>query len=67
MIAAKEKFVDELRKAQIRHTIVRPNGFYSDLVGIMNMARRGRVYLPGNGSCRANPIATTRNTELNTV
>jgi uncharacterized protein YbjT (DUF2867 family) len=58
MVAAKEKFVDELRKAPIRHTIARPNGFFSDLVEIMNMARRGRVYLPGNGSKRANPIST---------
>lgn len=58
IIGAKEKFVDELRKAQISHTIVRPNGFFSDLVEIMNMARRGRVYLPGDGSCRGNPIST---------
>lgn len=58
MIEAKERFVDELRNSPIGHTIVRPNGFFSDLLELLNMARNGRVYLPGNGSYKVNPIST---------
>lgn len=58
MIDAKEKFVDELKNAAIQHTIVRPNGFYSDLVEILEMAKKGRVWLPGNGQYKVNPIST---------
>lgn len=58
MIEAKEQFVDELKQAPIQHTIVRPNGFFSDLLEVLNMARNGRVYLPANGKYRVNPIST---------
>ncbi|MCC5914008.1 MAG: SDR family oxidoreductase [Balneolaceae bacterium] len=58
MIEAKERFVDELKSSPIRHTIVRPNGFFSDLLELLKMARNGRIYLPGNGSYKVNPIST---------
>ena len=56
IVKAKEKFAGELKKAGIEHIIVRPNGFFSDMSEFFNMAKRGRVYLFGNGQCRGNPI-----------
>jgi len=56
IVKAKEKFADELKAADLGHIIVRPNGFFSDMKEFFNMARRGRVYLFGNGEYRANPI-----------
>lgn len=56
IVKAKERFVEELEKADLEHTIVRPNGFFSDMREFFNMAQRGRVYLFGNGEYRANPI-----------
>jgi len=56
IVKAKEKFAQELKEADIEHVIVRPNGFFSDITEFFDMARRGRVYLFGNGEYRANPI-----------
>jgi uncharacterized protein YbjT (DUF2867 family) len=53
---AKEMFVEELKKSGIEYCIIRPNGFFSDMSGFLNMAKRGRIYLFGNGELRANPI-----------
>lgn len=53
---AKERFVDELKTSGISYAIIRPNGFFSDLSAFVEMARRGRVYVFGDGSTRANPI-----------
>jgi uncharacterized protein YbjT (DUF2867 family) len=57
IFAAKERFVDELRAANIKHTVIRPNGFFSDMKDFLEMARRGRVYLFGDGNQKLNPIA----------
>ena len=53
---AKEMFVEQLKKSGVDYCIVRPNGFFSDMSESFNMAKRGRVYLFGNGELRANPI-----------
>jgi uncharacterized protein YbjT (DUF2867 family) len=53
---AKELFVEQLKKSGIDYCIVRPNGFFSDMSEFFNMAKRGRIYLFGNGELRANPI-----------
>jgi len=53
---AKEMFVEQLKKSGMDYCIVRPNGFFSDMSEFFNMAKRGRVYLFGNGELRANPI-----------
>jgi len=53
---AKEMFVEQLKKSRVDYCIVRPNGFFSDMSEFFNMAKRGRVYLFGNGELRANPI-----------
>ena len=53
---AKEMFVEQLKKSGIDYCVVRPNGFFSDMSELFNMAKRGRIYLFGNGELRANPI-----------
>ncbi len=53
---AKEAFVDELKKSGLDYTVMRPNGFFSDMLDFLKMAKRGRVYLFGSGQYRLNPI-----------
>ncbi|PHR25107.1 MAG: NmrA family protein [Fluviicola sp.] len=53
---AKEKFVNELETSKMDHSIIRPNGFFSDMGDFLKMAKGGRVYLFGDGNFRLNPI-----------
>lgn len=53
---AKEKFVEQLNESGLNYCIIRPNGFFSDIAAIYSMAKRGRVYLFGDGGWKANPI-----------
>lgn len=53
---AKERFVDALRASGLDDGVIRPNGFFTDLTAFVDMARRGRVVLFGDGQVRANPI-----------
>ena len=53
---AKERFVDELKDSGIQYSIMRPNGFFSDLRDFLDMAKNGRIYLFGDGDYRLNPI-----------
>ena len=53
---AKEKFVDALKTSGLNYTIIRPNGFFSDMKDFLQMAKSGRVYLFGSGNQRFNPI-----------
>ena len=56
MVEAKERFADELKSSGIDHTIIRPNGFFSDMTEVLDMAKKGTVYLFGNGEYKGNPI-----------
>ncbi|WP_431134667.1 SDR family oxidoreductase [Psychroserpens mesophilus] len=53
---AKEKFVNALISSGLNYTIVRPNGFFSDMKDFLQMAKSGRVYLFGSGHQKFNPI-----------
>jgi uncharacterized protein YbjT (DUF2867 family) len=53
---AKEKFVDALKSSGLNYTIIRPNGFFSDMKDVLQMAKSGRVYLFGTGRQKFNPI-----------
>lgn len=53
---AKERFVSELKKSGVNYTIMRPNGFFSDMRDFLDMAKGGRVYLFGKGEHKLNPI-----------
>jgi uncharacterized protein YbjT (DUF2867 family) len=56
LVAAKSAFVDELQAADLPATVIAPTGYFSDMGEILAMARRGRVWLFGDGSARLNPI-----------
>ncbi|CAM3331192.1 SDR family oxidoreductase [Zobellia roscoffensis] len=56
MVEAKEAFVDELLQSGLDFTVVRPNGFFSDMKDFLDMAKKGRVYLFGSGEQKFNPI-----------
>ncbi|MCK0190644.1 SDR family oxidoreductase [Arenibacter sp. F20364] len=56
LIAAKEAFVDELKASGLEYTIIRPNGFFSDMRDFLKMAEKGKVYVFGNGKKKFNPI-----------
>jgi len=56
IIQAKEKFVDHLKTSGMDYTIIRPTGFFSDMLEFLRMAKKGRVSLFGTGEYRINPI-----------
>jgi uncharacterized protein YbjT (DUF2867 family) len=56
MCHAKELFVDQLIKSGLDYCIIRPNGFFSDMTEFFTMAKKGRVYLFGDGELKTNPI-----------
>ena len=53
---AKEKFVKELISSGLDYCIIRPNGFFSDMTEFYNMAKKGRIFLFGDGELKSNPI-----------
>jgi uncharacterized protein YbjT (DUF2867 family) len=53
---AKERFTDELKASGLNYSVIRPNGFFSDMGDFLNMAKGGRVYLFGHGNFKLNPI-----------
>lgn len=53
---AKERFVEKLEESGIDYCVIRPNGFFSDLSDFYNMAKKGKVYLFGDGEFKSNPI-----------
>lgn len=53
---AKELFVEQLKKSGLEYCIIRPNGFFSDMTEFYMMAKKGRVYLLGDGKYQTNPI-----------
>lgn len=56
MCDAKELFAEQLMKSGLEYCIVRPNGFFSDMTEFYSMAKKGRVYLFGDGKLKTNPI-----------
>jgi uncharacterized protein YbjT (DUF2867 family) len=56
IVKAHEDFVAVLKASGMEHTVVRPNGFFSDMGEYLKMAQKGRVYLIGSGDNRINPI-----------
>jgi len=56
IVRAHEDFASELLASDIEARVVRPTGYFSDMGEVLEMARRGRVYLIGRGENRVNPI-----------
>ncbi|MFG2793810.1 SDR family oxidoreductase [Streptomyces sp. NPDC048419] len=57
LVQAKRAFEKELRASGMEHTILYPNGYFSDMEDYLRMARRGRAFVFGKGGFRINPIA----------
>jgi len=55
-IQAKLKFTGALKSSGLEYAIVNPNGFYSDMLDYLNMAKQGRGFVFGTGENRMNPI-----------
>lgn len=53
---AKEKLGDYLKSSGLDYSIIRPNGFFSDMDDFLKMAKAGKVYLFGDGKLKLNPI-----------
>ncbi len=53
---AKGRFVDVLKSSNIDYTIIRPTGFFSDMTDFLNMAKKGKVYLFGDGHFKMDPV-----------
>ncbi len=56
MIQAKILFEDKLKESGLDYAIIRPTGFFSDMLEFLNMAKKGRVSLFGTGENKINPI-----------
>jgi len=56
IVDAHEAFVDALEASRIDYAVLRPTGYFSDMGEVLDMARRGRVWLIGTGENRVNPI-----------
>ncbi len=57
LAAAKEQFVDELRASPIPSTIIRPTAYFSDMEAFLDMARKGWVFVIGDGTRSMNPMS----------
>ncbi len=55
-VRAKQAFVDDLKRSAIDHLVICPTGFFSDMEEFLSMARKGHVYLFGDGTNRINPV-----------
>lgn len=53
---AHEKVFDALKSSRLQYRVVRPCGYFSDMGVLYDMARKGRVYLVGEGTNRMSPI-----------
>jgi uncharacterized protein YbjT (DUF2867 family) len=55
-IQAKVKFEEKLKKSGLNYSIIYPNGFFSDMLEYLQMAKKGRGYVFGSGENKINPI-----------
>lgn len=53
---AKEMFVSALKQSSLNHCIIRPTGYFSDMSDFYKMAKKGSVYVFGDGNYKMNPI-----------
>ena len=55
-IEAREQVVEALRQGDMPWTIIRPSGFFNDMIEFLDMAKKGTVWLLGKGESGFNPI-----------
>ncbi|MGR5059288.1 SDR family oxidoreductase [Vibrio rotiferianus] len=57
LLEAKERFASRLlQSTKLTPCVIRPNGFFSDITEVYNMAKSGRVFTFGDGEHLLNPI-----------
>lgn len=57
LLEAKERFANRLlQSTELTPCVIRPNGFFSDITEVYNMAKSGRVFTFGDGDNLLNPI-----------
>ena len=56
IVRAHEKVVAALQQASMEYRVVRPCGYFSDMGVLYDMARKGRVYLVGDGLNKMSPV-----------
>lgn len=56
MVDAKLRFLQELRDSEVVGRVVCATGFFSDMKELLDMARKGTVFLFGDGRARINPV-----------
>ncbi|MFC1651222.1 SDR family oxidoreductase, partial [Candidatus Latescibacterota bacterium] len=56
IIQAKERFVGDLKASNLKYSVIRPTGFFSDMLDFLKMAKKGNVYLFGDGENEINPV-----------
>lgn len=57
LLEAKERFASRLlQSTKLTPCVIRPNGFFSDITEVYNMAKSGRVFTFGDGESLLNPI-----------
>jgi uncharacterized protein YbjT (DUF2867 family) len=57
-VAAHERVVDHLRRADLAWAVIRPTGFFSAVEAYLDLARRGRIpEIGASARARTNPIA----------
>ncbi|MDE0757158.1 MAG: SDR family oxidoreductase [Pseudomonadales bacterium] len=55
-IEAREQVVDALIQGSVPWTIIRPTGFFNDMIEFLDMAAKGTAWLVGKGDSRFAPI-----------
>ena len=55
-IQAKLKFEEDLKKSGLDYSIIYPNGFFSDMMEYLEMAKKGKGLVIGTGENKINPI-----------
>ncbi len=56
IVQAKERFGEELKASGINSLIIRPTGFFSDMLEFLYMAKKGKINLFGDGEYKINPV-----------
>jgi len=56
VIQAKLKFEEALKASGLDYAVIYPNGFFSDMLEYLKMAKKGKGYVFGSGDYQINPI-----------
>jgi uncharacterized protein YbjT (DUF2867 family) len=57
VMQAKHRFEQALARSGMPHLVIRPSGLFHDYGAVMAMAKKGRVFVFGDGSARSTPVA----------